>query len=157
VPTTREPLARIARGVIAALVATVLGSGAWVIPAYAGSGGDRRIGEDASQVGQDSPLQQWIRDRLAPVTLEQAISSRTSARWSTYLCTGYAGCRDAGYPNAGYRAHNDRMYWNMYSGHNCTNYAAYRMVRAGLPNKRPWGSGGNATYWGYKKDRITDH
>ena len=40
------------------------------------------------------------------------------------------------------------MYWRMYAGHNCTNYAAYRMVKAGLPNTRPWSGGGNATYWG---------
>ena len=48
------------------------------------------------------------------------------------------------------------MYWRMYSGHNCTNYAAYRMVKSGLPNERPWSGGGNATYWGTSMPRITD-
>ena len=48
------------------------------------------------------------------------------------------------------------MYWRMYSGHNCTNYAAYMMVRSGLPNTRPWSGGGNATYWGTSMPRITD-
>ncbi len=143
---------------LAALVATALGLTALSIPAHAGSGDDRRLGGGSAPRSQDSPLQQWIRDRLAPVTLEQAISSRQArGRWSTYLCTGYSGCKQAGYSNHGYRAHNGRMYWNMYAGHNCTNYAAYRMVQAGLPNKRPWGSGGNATNWGVKKPRITNH
>ena len=48
------------------------------------------------------------------------------------------------------------MYWRMYSGHNCTNYAAYRMVKAGLPNTRPWSGGGNATYWGTSMKSITN-
>ena len=75
---------------------------------------------------------------------------------SGYICTGYAACKDAGYPNAGYAANNDKMYWRMYSGHNCTNYVAYRMVRAGMPNVRPWTGGGNATYWGHEMAEITD-
>ena len=72
------------------------------------------------------------------------------------LCSGYAGCRDAGMSNAGYQANNDTMYWRMYSGHNCTNYVAYRMVRSGMPNTRPWSGGGNAEYWGTSNPDITD-
>ncbi len=66
------------------------------------------------------------------------------------MCSGYAGCASRGRSNAGYASHNSRMYWQMYSGHNCTNYVAYRMVRKGLPNRRPWSSSGsgNATNWG---------
>lgn len=75
---------------------------------------------------------------------------------SAYLCMGYQACRDAGMGNAGYASNNRTMYWRMYSGHNCTNYAAYRMVRSGLPNERPWSGGGNATYWGGSMPRITD-
>ena len=49
------------------------------------------------------------------------------------------------------------MYWRMYSGHNCTNYIAYRMIRAGMSTERPWSGGsGNAYYWGYAMDDITD-
>ena len=48
------------------------------------------------------------------------------------------------------------MYWRMYAGHNCTNYAAYRMVNSGLPNARPWSGGGNATYWGTSVPSLTD-
>ena len=75
---------------------------------------------------------------------------------SGYLCTGYSACKNAGYPSAGYAANNHRMYWRMYSGHNCTNYVAYRMVKAGLPNVRPWSGSGNATNWGVEMRKITD-
>lgn len=77
-------------------------------------------------------------------------------RRSSYLCMGYQACREAGMGNAGYAAANDKMYWRMYAGHNCTNYAAYRMIRSGMPNERPWSGGGNATYWGTSMSSITD-
>jgi surface antigen len=74
----------------------------------------------------------------------------------TYLCYGYSGCREAGYPHAGYAAASDQMYWRMYSGHNCTNYAAYRMVKRGMANSRPWDGPGNAEYWGTYNRGKTD-
>ncbi len=80
----------------------------------------------------------------------------TSQASITYLCTGYDRCKDEGYSNAGYKRANHRMYWRMYSGHNCTNYAAYRMVRSGMSNERPWSGSGNAMYWGTEMRRITD-
>ena len=58
--------------------------------------------------------------------------------------------------NAGYASANHTSYWRMYSGHNCTNYAAFRMVKAGMPSTRPWSGGGNATNWGSKMSRITN-
>lgn len=73
----------------------------------------------------------------------------------TTLCSGYTACARAGMGNAGYSSAGSTMYWRMYSGHNCTNYAAYRMVRAGLPNVRPWTGGGNATNWGSAMSRLT--
>ncbi len=73
----------------------------------------------------------------------------------TTLCTGYSGCARVGLSDDGYSKVSSRMYWRMYSGHNCTNYAAYRMVRSGLANTRPWSGGGNATYWGTSMSRIT--
>ena len=72
------------------------------------------------------------------------------------LCSGYTGCRDAGYSNAGYASSSSHMYWRMYGGHNCTNYAAYRMVKAGMPDSRPWSGGGNAENWGHAMAYITD-
>ena len=74
----------------------------------------------------------------------------------TTLCVGYTGCARLGMSTSGYSAANSTMYWRMYSGHNCTNYAAYRMVRSGMPNTRPWSGGGNATYWGTSMSRITN-
>lgn len=75
---------------------------------------------------------------------------------STYLCKGYAACQKAGYSHAGYDKAGSTMWWRMYTGHNCTNYAAYRMVRNGLPNTRPWTGEGNATHWGVAMASITD-
>jgi surface antigen len=78
-----------------------------------------------------------------------------SATVST-LCVGYTACAKAGMSDAGYSKVSKTMYWRMYSGHNCTNYAAYRMVRSGLPNSRPWSGGGNATNWGSAMKSITN-
>ncbi|MFB9765259.1 CHAP domain-containing protein [Nocardioides kongjuensis] len=75
---------------------------------------------------------------------------------TTYLCSGYAACVAAGYSDAGYGAANGTMYWRMYSGHNCTNYAAYRMIQAGMANTRPWTGEGNASHWGLYMASITD-
>lgn len=75
---------------------------------------------------------------------------------STYLCTGYQGCRDAGYSNSGYQAVSKQMFWRMYAGHNCTNYVAYRMVASGMSEERPWTGSGNAENWGRAMSSITD-
>jgi surface antigen len=75
---------------------------------------------------------------------------------STYLCSGYAGCQAAGYGHAGYRQASSTMYWRMYTGHNCTNYVAYRLVQSGMPNVRPWEGSGNASNWGVAMASITD-
>ncbi|WP_183095170.1 CHAP domain-containing protein [Nocardioides stalactiti] len=79
-----------------------------------------------------------------------------AASSSSYLCTGYAGCRNAGYSDAGYGAVNSQMYWRMYSGHNCTNYAAFRMIQAGMSTDRPWDGSGMAYNWGHAMASITD-
>ena len=61
-----------------------------------------------------------------------------SAAWAdTRLCSGYDECRASGYSDADYGSNSMNPYWNMVAGHNCTNYVAYRLVRAGLPNVRP--------------------
>lgn len=74
----------------------------------------------------------------------------------TDLCSGWSGCNSAGYSDAGYGAVSGRMYWNMYAGHNCTNYVAYRMIKAGMSTTRPWVGGGNASEWGLQMKSITD-
>jgi surface antigen len=75
---------------------------------------------------------------------------------STYLCTGYTGCHERGYSHFGYRMAGQKMWWQMYAGHNCTNYVAYRLVRGGMSATRPWSGSGNADNWGRAKSGITD-
>jgi len=65
------------------------------------------------------------------------------------LCTGYNSCSGLGYSHAGYAENKGNSYWNMYTGTNCTNYVAYRLITTnGLPNKRPAAGVGNARDWG---------
>ncbi|MBF4160145.1 CHAP domain-containing protein [Nocardioides acrostichi] len=73
------------------------------------------------------------------------------------LCNGYDGCAAAGYGNSGYAQHNGTMYWNMYAGHNCTNYVAYRMYQAGITSRpQPWNGSGNGYNWGHVLSKYTD-
>ena len=65
----------------------------------------------------------------------------------SHICTGYAGCSSAGYSNAGYAGASSTSYWGMYPGHNCTNYAAYRLVKRGVNASYLTGKG-NAYQWG---------
>ncbi len=85
---------------------------------------------------------------LAPATPVQATSS--------YLCTGYSECAEAGYPHFGYRKAGRQMWWRMFAGHNCTNYVAYRLVKQGMSAERPWDGTGMAYNWGRENRRITD-
>lgn len=82
----------------------------------------------------------------------------SSAQASSYLlCTGYASCSDKGYSNYGYSTHKSTSYWRMYTGTNCTNYVAYRLVTTnGMPNVRPKSGVGNAEDWGYAMASITN-
>ena len=84
------------------------------------------------------------------------VGASPAAAASVTLCKGYAGCARLELSNAGYQAKSRTMYWRMYAGHNCTNYVAYRMIRAGMPNTRPWTGSGNATNWGVQMSNITD-
>lgn len=93
---------------------------------------------------------------LALVASLLVLPSEPAVADSTYLCTGYQGCADKGYSHAGYKGAGDQMYWRMYAGHNCTNYVAYRMVKNGMPNTRPWSGEGDADNWGRAMASITD-
>lgn len=76
---------------------------------------------------------------------------------STILCTGYTACETGGYPHAGYAAARNTSYWNMYTGTNCTNYVAFRLVSTnGMPNKRPASGVGNARDWGTTMASVTN-
>jgi len=73
------------------------------------------------------------------------------------LCTGYAGCANAGYSDHGYGAASGTMYWRQYAGHNCTNYVAYRLITTnGMSATKPWSGTGNANTWGHYNAAITD-
>lgn len=79
------------------------------------------------------------------------------------LCHGYTSCRSQGFSDAGYRRHRSASFWRMYTGANCTNFVAYRLVQAGLPNERPTADAGrlarhlDAYRWGLVYASITDH
>ena len=91
---------------------------------------------------------------LAPAV--PIVSAPAASASSATLCWGYSGCADKGYPHAGYASRSNKMYWRMYSGHNCTNYVAYRMIQAGMSTERPWSGSGNAYNWGLAMRNITD-
>jgi surface antigen len=94
---------------------------------------------------------------LALVTTTQLVAPPPAAAEVTTLCRGYTGCGQAGMSDAGYGRASGAMYWRMYAGHNCTNYAAFRVIQNGMPNVRPWEGSGNATYWGTSMASITDN
>lgn len=73
------------------------------------------------------------------------------------LCSGYSTCTKLAYPTFGYSTAQYTSYWRMYTGTNCTNYVAYRLVTTnGMPNVRPKSGVGNARDWGYAMASVTD-
>jgi surface antigen len=63
---------------------------------------------------------------LLPVSTSYAATARPAAALMSYrICNGWASCTNKGYNSYAYGAHQAGMYWRMYSGDNCTNYAAY--------------------------------
>ena len=107
----------------------------------------------------------WTRTLLAALVLAllplsaQLVSPRVAPRADAagdLLCVGFSDCSAKGYSDGGYQQHWGHMYWLMYSGRNCVNYAAYRMVAAGMPDQRPWSGSGNAMNWGKAMSSITD-
>lgn len=77
------------------------------------------------------------------------VPTPSASATSTIICKGFTACASAGYSSFGYGPTNYRkMWWRMYSGHNCTNYMAYRMIQSGMPSTRPWSSTGDARNWG---------
>lgn len=83
--------------------------------------------------------------------LNRTVDLRTTAGSSSVLCTGFGPCTDAGMSAKGYHAVWSTSFWNMASGQQCTNYVAYRMIKAGMSSTRPAqlkAGKGNAEYWG---------
>ncbi|WP_353352867.1 CHAP domain-containing protein [Intrasporangium sp. DVR] len=79
-------------------------------------------------------------------TLGVAAPAR-SAEWIV-LCTGYDACAAAGYSHSGYKENASTSWWSQSTGHNCTNYAAYRLVQNGMSSTKPATLSGNASNWG---------
>jgi len=75
---------------------------------------------------------------------------------SAYLCRGYVACDALGMSSHGYSDKAKKSYWRMYPGHNCTNYAAYLMIKAGRSKTRPWKGNGNANGWGHGVKKSLD-
>jgi surface antigen len=74
-----------------------------------------------------------------------------SAASGAVLCRTYAECKQFGMTDHGYSTRT-ASYWRMTAGHNCTNYAAFLMVKAGMSRARPWNGNGNANAWGHYND-----
>ncbi|RNL63186.1 CHAP domain-containing protein [Nocardioides marmoriginsengisoli] len=86
---------------------------------------------------------------LLGLLLGLLVTAPSAQATSTLLCKGFTACAKAGYSSFGYGPTNyKKMWWRMYSGHNCTNYMAYRMIKAGMPETRPWSGSGDARNWG---------
>lgn len=67
--------------------------------------------------------------------------------WYGKLCTGFTACNNVGMGNAGYQNEYGISHWGMDGGHNCTNYAAYRLMSRGIEASYLRGQG-NAYQWG---------
>lgn len=66
---------------------------------------------------------------------------------STFLCKGVLACLLVGRGDGGYSVLGIVSYWNQTAGHNCTNYAAYRLTHGGRLVARPPGTA-SAYTWG---------
>lgn len=67
--------------------------------------------------------------------------------WHASDCRTFVACDAAGLGNAGYENDYRASHWGMYGGHNCTNYAAYRLIARGVDASYLRGRG-NAYQWG---------
>ena len=74
---------------------------------------------------------------LAGLTTSPAVAQTT-------ICSGVS-VKEVQKCDSGWAANMHFMHWRMYSGHNCTNYAAYRLKRDGVPE--PAYRLGNADTW----------
>ncbi len=105
---------------------------------------------------QNDPVR-ILRAAVALALLAALVAATPAQARITTLCTGYAGCAQAGYTDHGYGAASSTMYWQQYGGHNCTNYVAYRMITTnGMSTTKPWNGRGNAYTWGHYNAAITD-
>ena len=85
-------------------------------------------------------------------------SAQPGSASATTLCTGYASCAHAGYSTHGYENHPTTSYWGQFSGHNCTNYAAYVMKSVyGVADHNGLGNAGDWATNAQKQGVLVDH
>ena len=84
---------------------------------------------------------------LAVVVGPLAWTSAVAITWFNPVCGGFVACDAAGMGNNGYERVYTTSFWGMYPGHNCTNYAAYRLVARGI-NASYLAGQGMAYQWG---------
>ncbi len=81
---------------------------------------------------------------LVVLTVVLAGLTTSPAAAQTTICSGVS-LKDVQKCDSGWAANMHFMHWRMYSGHNCTNYVAYRLKRDGVPE--PTYLLGNADTW----------
>ena len=81
---------------------------------------------------------------LVSVTVFMAGLTTSPAAAQTTICSGVS-VSEVQKCDPGWAANMHFMHWRMYSGHNCTNYVAYRLKRDGVPE--PTYRLGNADTW----------
>lgn len=91
---------------------------------------------------------------MVSVLIASAVLVAPTSTAYTLLCQGKTVKEVAACDTSGYAAVMNTSHWRMYPGHNCTNYAAWRMKLAGVPepeilmgNARDWPA--NAASLGY--------
>ena len=81
---------------------------------------------------------------LVAATVVMTGPATSPAAAQTVLCSGVS-VKEVQKCDPGWAANMHFMHWRMYSGHNCTNYVAYRLKRDGVP--QPSYRLGNADTW----------
>ena len=143
-PAQRRPKRR-RTGVGLLVVSTVLALVAGLGPVASAVADDGvGVGDHGATSRQESP--QSVQGP-EPAAMVDPVPNATSSEWIV-LCTSFSPCKAAGYGNDGYDGVYRTSFWSQYSGHNCTNYVAYRMIRNGMSSTRPAGSRGYARDWG---------
>jgi surface antigen len=84
---------------------------------------------------------------LMMISFTSTSTSAYAFTWMNKVCIGFAACNQGGYGNAGYENEYLSSHWGMTGGHNCTNYTAYRLIKAGV-NASYLAGQGMAWQWG---------
>ncbi|KRC63842.1 hypothetical protein ASE12_03115 [Aeromicrobium sp. Root236] len=85
--------------------------------------------------------------------LVAAPSSAATPKPTSTICKGFSACESAGRSTHGYAPVYKQSYWYMLTGHNCTNYVAYRLTHNGRMTSRPEGTDDGGT-WGTQAAKV---